>query len=279
MSRSGFGRGFDGSVGMADIGSDANVNTITRNVQKINQNMSAIEKMLSKIGTSQDGQRFRDNMEKLERDSSDLIKETNKSLRQLNASAAYDSDRMKKAQVDRLSSEFAQSLTNYQKIAKRIAEAQRENVEKIRASSFGQSTEPLIDTGANQPYTEYAPSGNYPGNSSFQMQAEDAVDLEMIEEREKSIKQLESDIVDVNEIFKDLATMVHDQGEVIDSIEANVESAGMNVTEANTQLQAAVKYQKKSRKKLICIVVLLLIVAAIVGIIIWQTAPKPKTKP
>lgn len=272
MSRSGFGRGFDSGVGMSNIGDESNVNVVTKNVQKINQNMSTIEKMLSKIGTSQDGQRFRDNMQRLETETHQLIKETNKSLKQLNSSGFKD-DRMKRAQVDRLGGEFAQSLTNYQKIAKRVAEVQRENVEKIRASSFGQSTEPLIDTDNHQPYSEYAPSR---GDTSFQMQAEDNINLELIEEREKSIRQLESDIVDVNEIFKDLATMVHDQGEVIDSIEANVESSAMNVTEANTQLQAAVRYQRKSRKKMICIIVLLLIVIAIIGIIIWQSIPKPK---
>ena len=49
--------------------------------------------------------------------------------------------------------------------------------------------------------------------------------FEFLQERERSIRQLESDIVDVNTIFKDLATMVHEQGEMVDSIEQNVESA------------------------------------------------------
>ena len=43
-----------------------------------------------------------------------------------------------------------------------------------------------------------------------QLQEED-YNIEQLEEREKAIRQLESDIVDVNTIFKDLATMVHEQ--------------------------------------------------------------------
>ena len=59
------------------------------------------------------------------------------------------------------------------------------------------------------------------------------------------MRQLESDIVDVNTIFKvpfscqsylvksfcgqDLATMVHDQGEIVDSIEQNIESTTVQV--------------------------------------------------
>jgi t-SNARE complex subunit (syntaxin) len=38
---------------------------------------------------------------------------------------------------------------------------------------------------------------------------------ELILERQKKFKQLEGDIVDLNSMFKDLAVMVHDQGEII----------------------------------------------------------------
>ena len=40
---------------------------------------------------------------------------------------------------------------------------------------------------------------------------EEEYNIEQLQERERSIRQLESDIVDVNTIFKDLATMVHEQ--------------------------------------------------------------------
>ena len=52
--------------------------------------------------------------------------------------------------------------------------------------------------------------------------------------------------MDVNQIFKDLATMVHEQGEVIDSIEANVESSHMNVGQGVQQLAKASDYQVTS---------------------------------
>ena len=40
---------------------------------------------------------------------------------------------------------------------------------------------------------------------------EEEQNLEYLQERERSVAQLESDIGDVNQIFKDLAAMVHDQ--------------------------------------------------------------------
>ena len=51
------------------------------------------------------------------------------------------------------------------------------------------------------------------GGQSAQMEQD--VDLGMLHERENAIRQLESDITDVNQIFKDLGMLVHEQGEVI----------------------------------------------------------------
>ena len=52
--------------------------------------------------------------------------------------------------------------------------------------------------------------------------------------------------MDVNQIFKDLAAMVHDQGELVDSIEANVETSSIRVSEGTEQLRQAERYQVKA---------------------------------
>lgn len=80
-------------------------------------------------------------------------------------------------------------------------------------------------------------------SSQTQLQLEEEVDLDALREREQAIHKIESDIVEVNQIFKDLATMVHEHGEVIDSIEANVENASIHVNEGAQQLSKARDYQ------------------------------------
>jgi t-SNARE complex subunit (syntaxin) len=72
-----------------------------------------------------------------------------------------------------------------------------------------------------------------------QLAMESDVNMQQLREREMALNKLENDIVDVNMIFKDLAVMVHDQGEIIDSIESNVEAVQMRVTSANTHLESA----------------------------------------
>lgn len=76
-----------------------------------------------------------------------------------------------------------------------------------------------------------------------QVAMEQDVDMAQLRERESALRRLENDIVDVNMIFKDLAVMVHDQGEVIDSIESNVENVQIRVHEANNHLESAKKSQ------------------------------------
>ncbi len=76
-----------------------------------------------------------------------------------------------------------------------------------------------------------------------QIAMEQDVNLVQLKEREAALRRLENDIVDVNMIFKDLAVMVHDQGEIIDSIESNVENVQVRVGEANQHLESAKKSQ------------------------------------
>jgi len=65
-----------------------------------------------------------------------------------------------------------------------------------------------------------------------------------LQEREQAIRQLEANIVDVNQIFKDLALMVHEQGELVDSIRiehrtrANQRRAGSLQRRQSAQLPA-----------------------------------------
>ena len=54
--------------------------------------------------------------------------------------------------------------------------------------------------------------------------------------------------MDVNTIFKDLATMVHEQWETIDSIEGNVEQASITVHDGTEQLRQAERYKVRYQK-------------------------------
>ena len=97
-------------------------------------------------------------------------------------------------------------------------------------------------------------------------------ELQDLYEREKELHDLEGQIVEVNKLFKDIHALVGEQGEMIDSIEANVETAVGDVESGKKQLGEAEKSQSSARrKKIMCGVigvVILLIVIAIVAVLI-----------
>lgn len=69
-----------------------------------------------------------------------------------------------------------------------------------------------------------------------------------VHKREQEIQNIVQSISDLNVIFKDLAQMVSEQGEVVDRIDYNIENTQIKVDEGLKQLKKAEKYQSKNRK-------------------------------
>lgn len=89
----------------------------------------------------------------------------------------------------------------------------------------------------------------------------------MVEEREQEVNKIVKSIVDLNEIFKDLGNMVHDQGTILDRIDYNIEQTQVQVHEGFKQLQKAERYQRKNRK-MHCILILAVMVVAMFFLLI-----------
>ncbi|XP_015757764.1 PREDICTED: syntaxin-12-like [Acropora digitifera] len=104
-----------------------------------------------------------------------------------------------------------------------------------------------------------------------QMDVQIDIDQNLIREREERLQQIEGDILDINEIFRDLANMVYDQGTLVDSIEANVDVTHGNLEGANVNLSKASSYQKKARTKMCILLIILLVVAGIIALIVILT--------
>jgi t-SNARE complex subunit (syntaxin) len=83
---------------------------------------------------------------------------------------------------------------------------------------------------------------------------------------------LEADISDVNQIFQDLAKIVHEQGDMVDSIEANIEHANIHVHQGHTNVQQALQYQNQARKKKILLFIFLCALVFIIGLTLYLWA-------
>ena len=101
----------------------------------------------------------------------------------------------------------------------------------------------------------------------FHSNTNDAV----IEQREREINDIAKGIIELADIFKDLQTMVIDQGTMLDRIDYNVERMAVDVKEAEKELVVATGYQRRSMKRKILLLLLLLVIGLFVILLI-----KPK---
>jgi len=79
-----------------------------------------------------------------------------------------------------------------------------------------------------------------------------------IEERHLDILKLESQVLEVYELFRDLATLVSLQQESLDVIEHRIQNAAAYTKQAQEQLVQAEHHQTKARQKKCCLLMILL---------------------
>ena len=72
--------------------------------------------------------------------------------------------------------------------------------------------------------------------------------LQEIKNRHQELQKLEKSIVELHQLFLDMAVLVEAQGEVINEIDQNVEQAVNYTAEGYRQMKKAVVYQKRARK-------------------------------
>lgn len=114
-----------------------------------------------------------------------------------------------------------------------------------------------------------------PQNESYQVQKQvqkqmllqQEENTKMVAEREEEVNKIVRSIVDLNDIFKDLGHMVHEQGTILDRIDYNIEQTQVSVQEGYKQLQKAERYQKKNRK-MHCILILAVTIVVLVLVLI-----------
>ena len=106
------------------------------------------------------------------------------------------------------------------------------------------------------------------GAGFLKEQQQARLELNEIQARDEELKKIESKVIEVNQLFKEINALITQQGEVIDNIEKTVNDATVTVESGKGQLNEARKNKKKwFRKKMCCIVIVVVAVLIIGGII------------
>ncbi|KAI5919122.1 t-SNARE [Camillea tinctor] len=122
----------------------------------------------------------------------------------------------------------------------------------------------LLESDADRSYSQTALQQT---TAQRLLHSNDAVILQ----REREIEDIAQGIIELSDLFRDLQTMVIDQGTMLDRIDYNVERMATDVRAAEKELVVAAGYQRKTTKRKAILLLILLIAGAIILLVI-----KPK---
>lgn len=161
-----------------------------------------------------------------------------------------------------------QKLTReFQATGREFQNVQRQALEKQRASATAARTALDENNGEGEDSQQL---GQLQSQEQLRLASQDEVDFQdsLIVEREAEIRNIEQGVSELNELFRDVAHIVSEQGEQLDSIAQNVDNTRTDTHGADLELRSAARYQKNARTKMCC---LLLILAVILTIVLLAT--------
>lgn len=152
--------------------------------------------------------------------------------------------RQERLQLDRLKTQLSDAIQRYGVVQKKIAEKSRALLPTAqRGGKQQQSPRAAFAELADDEKIFNGGDGTWQSQEQALLPEITEEDLEAMRLREEVILQIESDLLDVNQIVKDLASMVSEQGDVIDSIEAGLEAASSHAEAASELLAGASRHQ------------------------------------
>lgn len=101
----------------------------------------------------------------------------------------------------------------------------------------------------------------------------------IIAQREREIEDIAQSIIELSDLFRDLQTMIIDQGTMLDRIDYNVERMAMDVKAADKELVVAAGYQKQTIKRKIILLLMLLVAGMFILLMIKPKKSSHKSDP
>ncbi|TKA21861.1 hypothetical protein B0A50_08733 [Salinomyces thailandicus] len=233
-------------------------NELSDKLFSLTSNISRLSNQIALLGSRRETERVRERVQTLLNETGDGFKDIGDGLRKVNA--WHDLGPSQKYTQGKLSQEFRASLTEFQTL-------QRQALEKQRASATAAKAA-LDQDGGEDATTD---QGQRVQQELLQQQEprlanQDEVDFQesLIVEREGEIRNIEQSVGELNELFRDVAHMVHEQGTNLDVISENVTQTRDDTRNADSQLKTASRHQKSARGKACCLLLILVVVLVII---------------
>ncbi|KAJ5635260.1 uncharacterized protein N7484_008573 [Penicillium longicatenatum] len=243
-----------------DPGFDHLAESLSDQIFSLTSNTTRLSSQIALLGTKRDTERVRERVHNLLEETRAGFKEAGEGLKKIQT--WEDVNPSQKWTQQKLSSEFKANLDEFQIVQRRALEKQRASAVAARtAIDDGEQLSGDADVQLQEQQLLEQPRLANQGEVDFQET--------LIIEREEEIRNIEQSVGELNELFRDVAHIVGEQGGQLDIISENVQNVTQDTRGANVELRGASRYQKNARNKACCLffilaVILLIIVLAIV---------------
>ncbi|KAL2915198.1 hypothetical protein HK105_205305 [Polyrhizophydium stewartii] len=162
-----------------------------------------------------------------------------------------------------LTKNFLDVMMEYKKIQETYQDKYKDRMQRqclvVKPNATPQEIQQMMDSEKSQVFAKEIV------NTGQRQEARRA--LEDIQNRHKDVVRIEKSILELQQLFMDMAVLVAAQGEIIDQIAVHIDNAANDTEQGVQALSQATKLQKKSRKKM-CIIVVFIVIGIVLVIAI-----------
>jgi t-SNARE complex subunit (syntaxin) len=170
-----------------------------------------------------------------------------------------DTQKQQKYERNKLATDFQEAVRDFQDVQRSALEKQKASVSAARAAHEHEGEEATSPTRQQQVQEQQQ-------QELLTLAAQGEVDFQeaLIVEREEEIRNIEQGVGDLNVLFRQVAQIVSEQGNQLDTIADNVYVTRDETHGAMIETRQAARYQKAARNKSCFLLIILAIILTIV---------------
>ncbi|KAI0401488.1 t-SNARE [Xylaria palmicola] len=224
-------------------------------------NISKLRSDISLLGTRRDNPRLRERVSSVLEELTVQFKDVGEGVKKIQAWG--DVTPTQKYSQQKLSREFKAALAEFQSLQRTALEKQRASVSAAKVALDHESTG---EAGGASGQQHHGDQLQLQQQEQVHLAPQDEVDFQdaLITEREEEIRHIEEGVSDLNVLFQQVAQIVSEQGEQLETIENNAINVRDDTRGADVELRSAARYQKNARSKACCLLLVLAVIMTIV---------------
>jgi len=189
------------------------------------------------------------------------LRKIDTSTKELNGKAPHSELKIRKIMQTGLTKTFFELMQHYQAMQTKYKDQYRQRAAEqyrlVKPEATDEEIEDVIETGSSRILDDALL------DTDKRKEAQKAITS--LQKKAQEIRRLEHNIIQLQELFNDLALMVEVSGDMVDQIEYNATMALANTQVAVESLRKAELHKRRSRKRMCCLIVLLIVILLLLG--------------